>query len=163
MWAVSSASLFQPHTPGSTIHVQSFTSGRPPSTTLSFVDCDLPDDNEEQVGSDGEKFIGCTSFDSSTEPFTDYFPDHFWNYEFIKLLSRVMAIAFTSQPPPYAAILDLDGKLRDFYVPAHLRLQWTGQESSDYPLLIKRWVVLSNKEWGKQLSSNLGTGDWNFL
>jgi hypothetical protein len=65
-----------------------------------------------------------------------------------------MAIAFTSQPPPYAAILDVDGKLRDFYVPAHLRLHWTGQESSDYPLLIKRWVVLSNKEWGKQLSSN---------
>jgi len=109
----------------------SFTSGRPPSTTLSFVDCDLPDDNEEQVGSDGERFIGY----------------HCWNYEFIKLLSRVMAIAFTSQPPPYAAILDVDGKLRDFYVPAHLRLHWTGQESSDYPLLIKRWVVLSNKEW----------------
>jgi hypothetical protein len=80
---------------------------------------------------------------------TNYCPDHRWNYEFIKLLSRVMTIAFTSQPPPYAAILDLDRKLRDFYVPAHLRLQWTGQESSDYPLLIKRWVVLSNKEWGE--------------
>jgi hypothetical protein len=94
---------------------------------------------------------------------TDYCPDHRWGYEFIKLLSRVMTIAFTSQPPPYAAILDLDRKLRDFYVPAHLRLHWTGQDSSDYPLLIKRWVVLSNKEWGKQLSSNLGTGNLIFL
>ncbi|KAI0003869.1 fungal-specific transcription factor domain-containing protein [Russula compacta] len=109
----------------------SFTSGRPPCTSLSFVDCDLPDDNEEQVGSDGDKLMGY----------------HRWNYEFIKLLSRAMAIAFTSRPPPYAAILDLDRKLRVFYVPAHLRLQWTGQESSDNLLWIKRWVVLSNKEW----------------
>ncbi|KAI0273975.1 fungal-specific transcription factor domain-containing protein [Russula aff. rugulosa BPL654] len=109
----------------------SFTSGRPPSTSLSFVDCDLPDDNEEQEGSDGKKPMGY----------------HRWNYEFIKLLSRVMAIAFTSRPPPYAAILDLDRKLRDFYVPAHLRIQWTGQEPWDNLLWIKRWVVLSNKEW----------------
>jgi hypothetical protein len=43
----------------------SFTSGRPPSASLSFVDCDLPDDNEEQEGSDGKKPMGCTSFHSS--------------------------------------------------------------------------------------------------
>ena len=85
--------------------------------------------------------------------------DHRWNYEFIRLLSRVMTIAFTSLPPPYAAILDLDRRLRDFYVPAHLRLQWTGHESSDDPLLIKRWVVHSNKEWGKRLFSSLGMRD----
>ncbi|KAI9455936.1 hypothetical protein BJY52DRAFT_1121559, partial [Lactarius psammicola] len=109
----------------------SFTSGRPPSTSLSFVDCDLPDDNEEQVGSDGERFMGYQR----------------WNYEFIKLLSQVMATAFTSRPPPYAAILDLDRKLRDFHVPPYLRLQWSGQESSDSLLWVKRWVVLSNKEW----------------
>jgi hypothetical protein len=115
---------------------QSFTSGRPPSTSLSFIDCDLPDDNEEQVGSDGEKLMGY----------------HRWNYEFIKLLSQVTAIAFTSRPPPYVAILDLDRKLRDFPVPTHLRLQWTGQQSSDHLLWIRRWVVLSNKEWGKQIS-----------
>jgi hypothetical protein len=60
-----------------------------------------------------------------------------------------MATAFTSRPPPYAAILDLDRKLRDFDVPPYLRLQWTGQESSDSLLWVKRWVVLSNKEWGK--------------
>ncbi|KAI0299804.1 hypothetical protein BC826DRAFT_993430, partial [Russula brevipes] len=72
---------------------------------------------------------------------------HRWNYEFIKLLSQVTAIAFTSRPPPYAAILDLDRKLRDFPVPTHLRLQWTGQQSSDHLLWIRRWAVLSNKEW----------------
>ncbi|KAI9444607.1 hypothetical protein H4582DRAFT_2070341 [Lactarius indigo] len=109
----------------------SFTSGRPPSTSLSFVDCDLPDDNEEQVGSDGERLMGYQR----------------WNYEFIKLLSQVMATAFTSRPPPYAAILDLDRKLRDFHVPPYLRLQWTGQESSDSLLWVKRWIVLSTKEW----------------
>jgi hypothetical protein len=85
--------------------------------------------------------------------------DHRWNYEFIRLLSRVMTIAFTSLPPPYAAILDLDRRLRDFYVPAHLRLQWTGHESSNDPLLIKRWVVHSNKEWGKRLFPSLGMRD----
>jgi hypothetical protein len=78
-----------------------------------------------------------------------HFTDQRWNYEFIKLLSQVMATAFTSRPPPYAAILDLDRKLRDFDVPPYLRLQWTGQESSDSLLWVKRWVVLSNKEWGK--------------
>lgn len=108
----------------------SFTSGRPPSTSLSFIDCDLPDDNEEQVGSNGERLMGYQR----------------WNYEFIKLLSQVMATAFTSRPP-HAAILDLDRKLRDFHVPPYLRLQWTGQESSDSLLWVKRWVVLSNKEW----------------
>lgn len=81
-----------------------------------------------------------------------YLADQRWNYEFIKLLSQVMATAFTSRPPSYAAILDLDRKLRDFHVPPYLRLQWTGQESSDSLLWVKRWVVLSNKEWGKHLS-----------
>ena len=90
--------------------------------------------------------------------------DQRWNYEFIKLLSQVMATAFTSRPPPYAAILDLDRKLRDFNVPPYLRLQWTGQESSDSLLWVKRWVVLSNKEWGKRSSSVvLGTPYWNFV
>ena len=76
-------------------------------------------------------------------------------------MSRVMSVAFTSLPPPYAAILDLDRKLRDFYVPTHLRLQWTDQESSDHPLLIKRWVVHSNKEWGKRVSLVLGYRELN--
>jgi len=67
-----------------------------------------------------------------------------------------MSVAFTSLPPPYAAILDLDRKLRDFYVPAHLRPQWTDQGSSGHPLLIKRWVVHSNKEWGGRLSLESG-------
>ena len=71
-------------------------------------------------------------------------------------MSRVMSVAFTSLPPPYAAILDLDRKLRDFYVPAHLRLQWADEESLDHPLLIKRWVVHSNKEWGKRFSLDFG-------
>ena len=139
---------FHLYTTRSTIH-QSFTSGRPPSTSLSFVDCDIPDDDEEQEGGDGQKLMGCTSSFSSRNALTQSRPDHRWNYEFIKVLSRVMAIAFTSQPPPYAAILDLDRELRDFYVPPHLRLQWMGQKPSDNLLWIKRWVVLSNKEWGK--------------
>ena len=94
---------------------------------------------------------------------TQYRLDHRWNYEFIKLMSRVMAIAFTSRPPPYAAILDLDRELRDFYVPPHLRLQWTGQTSMDNLLWIKRWVVLSNKEWGKLLPLSFGMTRWIFL
>ena len=91
-----------------------------------------------------------------TSALTQFCPDHRWNYEFIKLLSRVMAIAFTSRPPPYAAILKLDRELRDFYVPPHLRLQWTGETSMDNLFWIKRWVVLSNKEWGKRLPLSLG-------
>ncbi|KAF8274306.1 hypothetical protein EI94DRAFT_1714113 [Lactarius quietus] len=74
----------------------SFTSGRPPSTSLR--------------GSDGEKFMG-----------------------FFKLLSQVMATAFTSRPPSYAAILDLDRKLRIF-------------TSSDSLLWVKRWVSFQ-QEW----------------
>ena len=95
--------------------------------------------------------MGCKFGQSFTRDLTDCRPDQRWNYEFIKLLSQVMATAFTSRPPPYAAILDLDRKLRGFFVPAHLRLQWTSQESSDSQLWIKRWIVLSNKEWGKEL------------
>lgn len=103
------------------------------------------------MGNDGERVMGCKFGQSFTRDLTDCRPDQRWNYEFIKLLSQVMATAFTSRPPPYAAILDLDRKLRGFFVPAHLRLQWTSQESSDSQLWIKRWIVLSNKEWGKEL------------
>jgi hypothetical protein len=99
--------------------------------------------------------MGCKFYQPSMRILTVCRPDQRWNYEFIKLLCQVMATAFTSRPPPYAAILDLDRKLRDFYVPAHLRLQWTGHgSSSDNLLWIKRWVVLSNKEWGMGPSLN---------
>ncbi|KAI0275236.1 fungal-specific transcription factor domain-containing protein [Gloeopeniophorella convolvens] len=112
----------------------SFTFGRPPSTSLSFVDCDLPEETESQMDTDGERTMSYQR----------------WNDEFTKLLSQVMATAFTARPPPYAAILDLDRKLRDFYVPPYLRAQWTtggSEETTGSLLCIKRWIVLSNKEW----------------
>jgi hypothetical protein len=102
------------------------------------------------VGNDGEKVMGCKFCQSFIlRRSLRIVPDQRWNYEFIKLLSQVMTTTITSRPPPYAAILDLDRKLRDFDVPAHLKLQWTGQMSSDSLFWIRRWVVLSNKEWSK--------------
>ncbi|SRR6266404_1893657 len=116
--------------------------------------------NKSAVMAESKWVVRATVFARRDLLLTDRLSDQRWNYEFVKLLSQVMATAFTSRPPPYAAILDLDRKLRDFHVPPHLRLTWTGQESSDSLLWVKRWVVLSNKEWGKYSSLNSVTSYW---
>ncbi|KAI0066532.1 hypothetical protein BV25DRAFT_1988290 [Artomyces pyxidatus] len=109
----------------------SFTFGRPPSTAMNFIDSDLPKDEGHQL-SDG------TSAKS--------FPN--WSYLFVQLLHQVMTTAFSAKLPQYSTILDLDRKLRDFHVPDYLRPQ--PSNASDPPssfLDLKRWLVLSNKEW----------------
>jgi hypothetical protein len=46
--------------------------------------------------------------------------------------------------PPYATILDLDGRIRDFPVPHHLRFSKDDGESST--LHLQRWLLHFYKE-----------------
>ncbi|KAF7985878.1 hypothetical protein HWV62_43750 [Athelia sp. TMB] len=74
--------------------------GRPPSLSLSYVDCDLPHVQSE----------------SSPE-------DHFWHwkYQFHKIfMSAVMEATLGTNIPNYKSILELDRKIREIYLPPAL-------------------------------------------
>ena len=59
-----------------------------------------------------------------------------------------MTTAFGAKMPPYAIILDLDRKIRDFPTPRYLLPNCEVNESPrpSKELIIQRWIVLSSKE-----------------
>ena len=74
-----------------------------------------------------------------------------WSIMFSQLLHHVLSTAFASKPPRYTTILELDQKVREFGVPDYLKLESSVSESPGSYLELKRWVVLSQKEWVKWL------------
>ncbi|KAI0053463.1 hypothetical protein FA95DRAFT_1481722 [Auriscalpium vulgare] len=110
----------------------SFTFGRPPSTSLVFIDTDLPKSLDCKYKEGDEK--GGMGF-------------HWWNLLFVRLLHTVMSTAFSAKLPAYSAILELDRKLRDFHVPEYLRPTCNEVDPPGSFLTLQRWIVLSNKEW----------------
>lgn len=76
-----------------------------------------------------------------------------WSYTFSQLLYHVLETAFAAKPPPYSKILELDRKIRDFYVPKYLRPDCDMTDEPGRFLVLKRWLALSHKEWGVQSSS----------
>ncbi|KAI0319542.1 fungal-specific transcription factor domain-containing protein [Amylostereum chailletii] len=109
----------------------SFTFGRPPSTNLNFVDCDLPPDTEIFIEPNGAQSMGFAR----------------WSNLFSQLLHHVLSTAFAAKPPRYSTILELDQKLREFAVPEYLRAESGVPEQPGTYLVLKRWLVLSQKEW----------------
>ncbi|KZV74090.1 hypothetical protein PENSPDRAFT_749588, partial [Peniophora sp. CONT] len=111
----------------------SFTFGRPPSVNLNFVDCELPPDSDVFICAlNGEPDMGFSK----------------WSYTFCQLLYNVLETAFAAKPPPYSKILDLDRKIRDFYVPRYLRPDCDMPDKEGCYIVLKRWLALSHKEWG---------------
>ncbi|KAG9222051.1 hypothetical protein CCMSSC00406_0008036 [Pleurotus cornucopiae] len=109
----------------------SFSFGRPSSITLAHVDCEFPKDSEEVVNSQGQAEMGF----------------HPWCWRYSALLQSVISTAFVPKPPPYATILELDRKIRDFPIPSHLRPACVTQDQivgTAYD--VQRWFVLCAKE-----------------
>ncbi|CAL1694716.1 unnamed protein product [Somion occarium] len=110
----------------------SFGFGRPPSISLSYVDCTMPKDTEEYINSEGHKEW---SF-------------HSWTWQYSKVLHTVMSTAFGCKIPPYSTVIDLDRKVRDFPIPWRMRVKCgLPEEINVSPALrIQRWLVMSCKE-----------------
>ncbi|KAF9247205.1 fungal-specific transcription factor domain-containing protein [Melanogaster broomeanus] len=95
-WEIFSADLFH-----------SMALGRPPSLSLSYVDCEFPDDDSTTINEKGEEEIG-------------FFR---WKYSFTKdVIIPVTELTLTATPPSYETILELDRKVRDKVLPASLNL-----------------------------------------
>ena len=94
--------------------------------------------------------MGCKDFQLThqTKELT-WFPVSKWSYTFSQLLYYVLETAFAAKPPPYSKILDLDRKLRDFYVPKYLRPDCEMPDKPGSFIVLKRWLALSHKEWGE--------------
>ncbi|KAF9495618.1 hypothetical protein BDN71DRAFT_1416721 [Pleurotus eryngii] len=109
----------------------SFNFGRPSSIKLTHVDCEFPKDSEEVVNSQGEAEMGF----------------HPWSWRYAALLQSVISTAFVPKAPPYATILELDRKIRDFPIPSHLRPACGAQDQIVGTALdVQQWFVLCAKE-----------------
>ncbi|EPQ60077.1 hypothetical protein GLOTRDRAFT_123836 [Gloeophyllum trabeum ATCC 11539] len=110
----------------------SFSFGRPPAMDMSYLECDLPPDEEETLDASGNRQVGF----------------HQWVVHYsLMMRTVVMPAAFAAKTPPYAAILDLDRKVREFYVPERLRPVCV-QIDRATPMYVhmQRWMVLSYRE-----------------
>ncbi|KAH9932119.1 uncharacterized protein BXZ73DRAFT_90044 [Epithele typhae] len=76
----------------------SFGFGRPPSISLTFVDCEIPQP-EEVTAVDGSRWS------------TGY---HVWTWQFTKLMAIITTEAFAAKSPTYSKIMELDKRVRDF-------------------------------------------------
>ncbi|KAH0840035.1 hypothetical protein J3R83DRAFT_1002 [Lanmaoa asiatica] len=95
-WELLSADMFH-----------SLTLGRPPSISLSYVDCEFPEDETETINDKGEVEIG-------------FFR---WKYSFTRdVFIPVLELTLTATPPTYETILELDRKVREKVLPPSLNL-----------------------------------------
>ncbi|KAF8450408.1 fungal-specific transcription factor domain-containing protein [Boletus edulis BED1] len=85
----------------------SMTLGRPPSISLSYVDCEFPEDDTATINDKGEVEMG-------------FFH---WKYSFAKdVFMPVIELTLTATPPTYETILELDRKVREKVLPPSLNL-----------------------------------------
>ncbi|KAJ6617446.1 fungal-specific transcription factor domain-containing protein [Mycena sp. CBHHK59/15] len=109
----------------------SFSLGRPPSMSTAYIDCPYPKDANEVTAPDGSK-----------EP--SYF---LWTCKYSVLMHSIMSTAFGSKVPPYASILDLDRRIRDFHIPLHLQPMCSAEMPTPTPTRqFQRFLTLSTKE-----------------
>ncbi|KAF5393704.1 hypothetical protein D9757_000116 [Collybiopsis confluens] len=81
--------------------------GRPPAIRPSYMDCEFPTEEETFVDEEGNSQIG-------------YFQ---WKYEFCRdILSQVLELTLTAEPPSYQTVLDLDRKVREKTLPPYLNV-----------------------------------------
>ncbi|GBE77611.1 hypothetical protein SCP_0104910 [Sparassis crispa] len=110
----------------------SFGFGRPPSMSMSFIDCEFPKDTQAFISESGAR--ECSY--------------HNWTWQFSKLLHTIVSTAFGAKSPSYATVLDFDRKVRDFPVPPHLRPDCTLPEFERMlpSFFMRGFFVVSSKE-----------------
>ncbi|KAF7298747.1 Zn(2)-C6 fungal-type domain-containing protein [Mycena indigotica] len=109
----------------------SFSLGRPATISTGTIDCPPPADPPEVTMEDNGK--GGTYFS--------------WCCKYSVLMHNVVSSAFGVKPPAYNTILELDRKVRDFFIPTALR-PTCGVEHPPVPnhVYLQRFLVLQMKE-----------------
>ncbi|KAL4081790.1 fungal-specific transcription factor domain-containing protein [Scleroderma yunnanense] len=104
-WEIFSADLFH-----------SMSLGRPPSASLSYIDCEFPEDDTATINDKGEIETG-------------FFR---WKHSFTKdVFMPVLELTLSAVPPSYDTILDLDRKVREKVLPPSLNL-YRSSSSDEY-------------------------------
>jgi hypothetical protein len=101
---------------------QSLATGRLPTFSLPFVDCELPQDTEQLLAADGTPQVSC-----KYRAYTIHLPFHsfalpvpHWKTQFGKqCVSAVVAGILTARPPKYSVILELDRKVHEIELPPY--------------------------------------------
>ncbi|KAI0340282.1 hypothetical protein BDW22DRAFT_1360218 [Trametopsis cervina] len=83
---------------------QSLATGRLPSFSLPFVDCELPADPDETLDDDGSKVLSFPAWKA------------LWGKECV---SAVVEVTLQSRAPKYSLILELDRRIRDVALPKY--------------------------------------------
>ncbi|KAI0372783.1 hypothetical protein BV20DRAFT_1119753 [Pilatotrama ljubarskyi] len=115
---------------------QSLTYGRPPSFAPAFIDCKMPE--EPRKNDHGELEMSFAA----------------WKHRFsFKCLAVVHERAFGAAVPRYSVVMELDKKIRDFYIPPMLRVPGFGGASLEGPhvqppieLTMQRYIAFAIKE-----------------
>ncbi|TDL15881.1 hypothetical protein BD410DRAFT_81432 [Rickenella mellea] len=103
---------------------QSLSTGRPPSITLPYVDCQFPLDSEAKINEQGKTDEGFGS----------------WFYRFsCECVAKVAEKTLVAQVPSYATILELDRLVRDFPTP-----EWPENLPRNTPSMIMIHSVLGH-------------------
>ncbi|KZP16299.1 hypothetical protein FIBSPDRAFT_921010 [Athelia psychrophila] len=78
---------------------QSLNTGRPPTFSLAYIDCRLPEDPDQKLNDRGEMESGFGT----------------WNIRFaIECVAEVAARVLTAETPSYTTVMELDRKVREF-------------------------------------------------
>ncbi|EPT00931.1 hypothetical protein FOMPIDRAFT_1162266 [Fomitopsis schrenkii] len=94
---------------------QSITFGRPPSLSMAFIDCQLP--QAPVIKSDGD------------EPEMSFAA---WKHQFAAHCQSVVnEQVFGARLPSHRQLMELDKKIRDFYLPPSLRVRGFGGNKAD--------------------------------
>ncbi|KAJ3855656.1 hypothetical protein EV368DRAFT_34161 [Lentinula lateritia] len=97
--------------------------GRPPALRPSYVDCEFPTDDVPMMDEEGKLQMG-------------YFQ---WKYEFCRdILAQVLELTLTAELPSYQTILDLDRKVREKTLPAHLNVFMSAEDEHCTPAAYMR-------------------------
>ncbi|TDL15877.1 hypothetical protein BD410DRAFT_777607 [Rickenella mellea] len=103
---------------------QSLSTGRPPSITLPYIDCQFPLDSEAKINEQGQTEEGFGS----------------WFFRFsCDCVAKVAEKTLVAQVPSYATILELDRLVRDFPIP-----EWPENLPRDTPSMIMIHNVLGH-------------------
>ncbi|KAF9493817.1 hypothetical protein BDN71DRAFT_1590785 [Pleurotus eryngii] len=108
----------------------SLNTGRPPSFSLAYIDCEFPD-YKDGLGESGGDIN--TSFES-------------WGFRFAaECVADVASRTLTAEAPSYATIMELDKKVRDFSLPP-LPVSSSGDQRESFAAEFTRCVLDHTRE-----------------
>ena len=126
--------------------------GRPPSLAASYVDCELPEDDELSSPDDGSSLNGCQSHSSpihlprdSPHALRCCHADWQFRHEFLRdVFGNVLDGMVGARAPPYARVLEYDRQIRQSTLP-NVRLYLRPDEANySNPSVVLRSFFLSH-------------------